>query len=93
LLLQRLFFLQAGEPKQRIFLYLSAALIVDRAPSRIVPGVMVDGRGIEVKQRRWRRTQSLFTFSIKVLFRKKECLVVISSYFGSLSVIFNPQLE
>jgi hypothetical protein len=48
LLVQRFHFLQASEPERRIFLNLSAALIVDPASSGLVPGGMVDVRSIEV---------------------------------------------
>jgi hypothetical protein len=93
LLLQRFFFLQDREPERRIFFNLSAALIVDPAPSGLIPGGKVDGCSIEVQQRRWRMTLSLFKFPVKVLFRKREDLVVISSFFGFLSITCTHRLK
>jgi hypothetical protein len=72
---------------------LSAALIIEPAPSGLVPGGKVNNRSIEVQQRQWRRTRSLFKFPVRVLFRKKEDLVVISGYFGFLSVTCTHQLK
>jgi hypothetical protein len=86
LMLQRIFFLQAREPR-RIYFDLTAALHADLAPSGFVPGDDLGGRGNEVQAtRRWRRTRSLFLFSSRVLFRIWEGHAVTSFTFRVLCV-------
>jgi hypothetical protein len=87
--LLRLFFLQASEPVWRIFINLTAAFIDDLAPSGVVPGGMVDGSGIEVKHRRWRRTGSRSAFLFEVLFEKSKDYDVISVFRLFLDVILS----
>jgi hypothetical protein len=85
-MLQRIFFLQAREPR-RIYFDLTAAMHADLAPSGFVPGDDLGGRGNEVQAtRRWRRTRSLFRFSSRVLFRICESHAVISFFFRVLHV-------
>jgi hypothetical protein len=78
---------------RRIFICLTASFIGDLAPSGSIPGGMVDGCGIEVKHRRWRRIRSHFIFLVKVLCRKREGFFVTSGFVKPLRVILTHRMK
>jgi hypothetical protein len=79
-------FLQASEPKWRIFINPSVALHVDISPSGFVPGGVLSGRRSVVLLRWKKRTRLLFLDSFEVLYAKCEDVDVISFFFLVLLV-------